>query len=260
MQCRDIIRYLEVLSPVGYAADWDNVGLLLGREEKEVRKVMVAVDATEEVIDHAITWGADMLITHHPLIFKPLKRICADDFIGKRVLNLLQEDICYYAMHTNFDVMGMADAAADKIQLRDRQVLEVTYEDAVNKEGYGRYGRLPKSMTLEECARFIKEAFEIEGVLVYGELHKNVEIAAISPGSVKSVVEDAVAAGVDVLISGDFDHHTGIDLVARGVTVIDAGHYGLEKIFVPYMKEYLSKQLPQLTVETEKEKCPYKIV
>lgn len=260
MQCREIIRCLEVLSPVRYAAGWDNVGLLLGREDKDVKKVMLAVDATEEVIDRAITWGADMLITHHPLIFKPLKRICAEDFIGKRVLNLLQEDICYYAMHTNFDVMGMADAAADKIGLKDRQVLEVTYEDSMNKEGYGRYGRLPKSMTLEECAYFVKETFGIEAVSVYGELDKNVEIAAISPGSVKSVVENAVASGVDVLISGDFDHHTGLDLVARDVAVIDAGHYGLEKIFVPYMKEYLTKQLPQLMVETEKEKCPYKII
>lgn len=260
MTCKEFIPFLEVMAPKKYAAGWDNVGLLLGREDKEIHKIMIAVDATDAVIDQAIRAGVDLLLTHHPMIFKPLNRICSNHFIGKRALNLLQEDICYYAMHTNFDVMGMADCAAEKIHLQNSQVLEVTFEDVKEKEGYGRYGQLPREMSLLECANMVKDAFGLENVIVYGEPERRLETAAISPGSVKSVVSFAVNAGVDVLISGDVDHHTGIDLLEQGVAVIDAGHYGLEYIFVEYMKKYIESKLPSMIIETEVKKCPYYIV
>ena len=134
MNAACIIDMLEELSPREYAEKWDNVGLLVGREDKEVNTVYIALDATDEVIDAAIECEADMLITHHPMIFSPLKRVCADDFIGRRILKLSKYDISYYAMHTNFDVMGMADAAADEIDLVDRDVLDVTYEDEIGVE------------------------------------------------------------------------------------------------------------------------------
>lgn len=260
MRCTDIMRRLEVLAPLSFAEQWDNVGLLAGRSAKEVKSVYLAVDATDEVIEDAVDAGADMLITHHPLIFSPLKSITAEHFIGRRVLKLLQADICYYAMHTNFDVMGMADAAADELRLLDRQVLEVTCEDEIAKEGIGRYGRLPEVMSLSACAAYVKEVFRLPAVRVYGEMNERIEIAAVSPGSAKSVIPSAVQAGVDVLISGDINHHMGIDLVAQGVSVIDAGHYGLEKLFVPYMQEYCRKKMPELVVLAAEEKSPYTVV
>ncbi len=260
MKCMDVMKRLEILAPANFAESWDNVGLLAGRSTKDVKKVYLAVDATDEVIEEAIDGEADMLITHHPLIFSPLKSITEENFISRRVLRLLQSDICYYAMHTNFDVMGMADAAADELNLKNRQVLEVTYEDDISKEGIGRFGRLPDAMTLRACAEYVKEVFDLEAVRVYGDLQEKVEIAAISPGSAKSVVPHALQAGVDVLISGDIDHHTGIDLVAQGVAVIDAGHYGLEKLFVPYMKDYFARNLPEITVEVATEKSPFTVI
>lgn len=260
MKCTEVIKRLEILAPPKFAEDWDNVGLLAGRSSKEIKKVYLAVDATDEVIEDAIELEADLLVTHHPLIFSPLKNITEENFVGRRILRLLQADMCYYAMHTNFDVMGMADAAADELRLRNRQVLQVTYEDEISKEGIGRYGRLPEGMKLSECARYVKETFKLPAVRVYGEPDEKVEIAAVSPGSAKSVVPFAVQAGVEVLISGDIDHHTGIDLVAQGVSVIDAGHYGLEKLFVPYMKDYFLRNLPNLLVETAEEKSPFSVV
>ncbi|MDE5680292.1 MAG: Nif3-like dinuclear metal center hexameric protein [Lachnospiraceae bacterium] len=185
MRCTDIMRRLEVLAPLGFAEKWDNVGLLAGRSTKEIKSVYLAVDATDEVVEEAIDSEADMLITHHPLIFSPLKSITAENFIGRRVLRLLQADICYYAMHTNFDVMGMADAAADELQLLDRQVLEITYEDNSVREGIGRYGRLPKVMSLAECDAYVKEILRLPYVRVYGETNERVEIAAVSTGSEK---------------------------------------------------------------------------
>lgn len=260
MKCAEIMERLEILAPEKFAESWDNVGLLAGRKEKDVKKVYLAVDATDEVIEDAIDAGADMLLTHHPLIFSPLKRITGEHFVGRRILKLIQSDICYYAMHTNFDVMGMADAAADELLLKDRQVLEVTYEDEISKEGIGRYGRLPRTMTLEECARYVKETFRLPAVRVYGELEETVEMAAISPGSAKSVAAWALQTGVEVLISGDIDHHMGIDLVAQGVSVIDAGHYGLEKLFIPYMQDFLERNLPELTVCAAEEKSPFAVI
>lgn len=260
MKCTDVMKRLEILAPANFAESWDNVGLLAGRSTKDVKKVYLAVDATDEVIEEAIDAEADMLITHHPLIFSPLKSITEENFISRRILRLLQADICYYAMHTNFDVMGMADAAADELNLKNRQVLEVTYEDEISKEGIGRFGRLPNAMTLRECAEYVKEVFDLEAVRVYGDLQEKVEIAAISPGSAKSVVPHALQAGVDVLISGDIDHHMGIDMVAQGVAVIDAGHYGLEKLFVPYMKDYFARNLSEITVEVAQEKSPFAVI
>lgn len=260
MKCTDIMKHLEILAPAHYAESWDNVGLLAGRRSKEVGKVYLAVDATDEVVEEAIDAGADMLITHHPLLFSPLKSVTEEDFIGRRIVRLLQADISYYAMHTNFDVMGMADAAADEMLLKNRQVLEVTYEDEISKEGIGRFGRLPQAMSLAECARLVKETFALEAVRVYGDLQEQVEIAAISPGSAKSVIPHALNAGVDVLISGDIDHHMGIDAVARGLFVIDAGHYGLEKLFVPYMKDYFARNLPEIAVVMAEEKSPFMVI
>lgn len=260
MRCDKIIESLERLSPSSFAESWDNVGLLAGRADKEVSRLCIALDATDEVIDEAVRVGADMLLTHHPLIFSPMKKITAEDFIGRRLIKLLQNDISYYAMHTNFDVMGMADAAADELGLKDRQVLNITYEDEIAKEGLGRYGRLIQIMTLEECASFVKETFELEHVKIYGEPDMPIEWAAVSPGSGKTMIKPAVSAGVEVLITGDIEHHEGLDAMAQGLAIIDAGHFGLEKIFIPYMKEYIRRELPQLTVFAAKEKNPFWIL
>lgn len=257
MRCSEIIESLEKLSPPSFAEDWDNVGLLAGRRDKEVDRIYLALDATDAVIDEAVQRGADMLLTHHPLIFSPMKKINTDDFIGRRIVKLLRNDMCYYAMHTNFDVMGMADAAADEISLKDRQVLEVTYEDEIAKEGIGRYGRLPQPMTLKECASSIQKIFHLDSVKIYGEPDKIVTWAAVSPGSGKSMIKPSVRVGADVLITGDIEHHEGLDAMAQGLMIIDAGHYGLEKIFIPYMQEYIKRELPQLTIYAAKEKNPF---
>ena len=113
MICREIIKEIEARFPKHYAMEWDNVGLQVGRSDKEVKRIYLALDATDEVIEEAADWGADMLITHHPMIFKAMKKINDEDFIGRRVLKLIRDDISYYAMHTNYDVIGMADLSAD---------------------------------------------------------------------------------------------------------------------------------------------------
>lgn len=260
MECKKVIELLEKQSPKSYACDWDNVGLLVGREDKEIQKIYIALDATDEAIEEAIANGADMLLTHHPMIFKGMKRVTQEDFIGRRIIRLIQNDMVYYAMHTNFDVMGMADLAADYLGISDTRVLEITSVSETGEEGIGRYGSLKKEMTVWECCEEVKQAFSLENVKVFGDLERKVKTAAISPGSGKSVISNALQAGVDVLITGDIDHHEGIDAVAQNMTVIDAGHYGVEHIFIPYMEQYLKREAKELEIAVQPLTFPFQII
>lgn len=260
MRCSEVMNILETMSPVMFAENWDNVGLLVGREDKTVHKVMLALDATDDVVEQAVLQGADLLVTHHPLLFSSIKRITEDDFIGRRLLKLIRNDICYYAMHTNFDVMGMADAAADAMGLQRCEVLEVTYEDDIAKEGIGRIGKLKQKMSLSDVAGLCKQAFSISRVRVYGEPDREVEKVAIVPGSGKDYIEQAIKKQADVYITGDIGHHNGLDAMEQGLAIIDAGHYGIEKLFVPYMEEFFADQMPGLSVVRASQSSPFYIL
>ena len=161
-------------------------------------------------------------MTHHPLIFKGIKQITTEDFIGRRLIRLIQNDIAYYAMHTNFDVKGMADLSAAMIGLLDTEVLDVTVYGNGREEGIGRIGSLMEPMALE--------------------------------------IGNAILKGAEVLITGDIDYHDGIDAAARGLCIIDAGHYGLEHIFIPYMKEYLKDRLANVEIISQDIASPYRIL
>ena len=260
MQCKELVRGLETMWPCSFAESWDNVGLLAGRADKEIRNVLLALDATDLVVEEAVRNGADMLLTHHPLIFSPMKKINTDDFIGRRLVQLIGHDISYYAMHTNFDVMGMADAAADELSLKDRRVLDVTYEDDISKEGCGRVGELKDSMRVEALAGLVKEKFHVPNVRVFGDLDSPVRTVAVMPGSGGGFIQDALAAGADAMITGDVGHHEGIDAVAQGLAVIDAGHYGIEKLFISYMEEFMKRELPGVQIYKAEIREPFIVV
>ena len=235
MLCKDIIKIIEQDYSPRYALSWDNVGLLAGRDDKEVAKIYVALDATDEVVDEAILAGADMLVTHHPLIFSGMKQVNNQNFIGRRLVKLIQHDISYYAMHTNYDVKGMADLAADYLKLENCQILDVTGENESGEpEGIGRVGEIPSAsdndeqrneISLADYCEEVKKAFALDTVKVFGDLKQNVHRVAICPGSGKSDIDQAIAAGADVYVTGDIGHHEGIDALARGLNIIDAGHY-----------------------------------
>ena len=258
MLCRDIMKVIESTYPKHAALEWDNVGLLVGRTEKEVKKIYVALDATDEVIEQAVAANADMLITHHPLLFSPLKKITDEHFIGGRVVKLLQHDISYYAMHTNYDVCGMADISAAILGLDGAETLEVT--DKESMEGIGKVGDFSGPMSLQSCGEFIKEKFQLDSVKVFGDLSSTVQRVAICPGSGKGMTELALEKNADVLVTGDIGHHEGIDAVAQGLAIIDAGHYGLEHIFIEDMANYLRKNIEGIVVETHEITHPFQVI
>lgn len=241
---------IEEKYPVSFAEHWDNSGFLVGDRNWEVKKVFLALDVTDETLKSAIAAGADMMITHHPLIFSGMKQVTAGDFIGRRILKLIENHICYYAMHTNFDVLGMAELSADLLKLTKRQVLEVTFEEGNRREGIGRTGMLPETMTLKACGSFVKEQYDLPFVKLYGDPERKVQKAAICTGSGKSLMKEVLRQKAEVYVTADMDYHSAMDAVAQGVSIIDAGHYGTEYIFMEYMKQELQKMLPNLAVET----------
>ena len=241
MKVKELTAWLENKYPAKAAEHWDNVGLLVGDDEAEVSHVFLALDLTEETLEEAIQAGADMIITHHPMIFSGIKKINNHDFTGRRIMRLIQNHISYYAMHTNYDVLGMADLSADYLKLEEREVLSMTEETRDRCEGLGRVGMLPKQMSLRECGEFVKAALSLNDVKIYGDL-------------------DVLAKGADVYVTGDIDHHTGIDAVASGLAIIDAGHYGTEYIFMDAMKKKLGENFPELPTTCAKVKSPYTIL
>ena len=259
MKCKEILQRIEEVYPADYAMEWDNVGLLAGRYEKEVKRIYVALDATEEVIEAAIRKGADLLVTHHPMIFAPQKKITDAEFIGNRLIRLIRNDIAYYAMHTNYDVLRMSELSAKYLGLSGASVLEVT-RDGEHKEGIGRVADLNDPLDLRACCEKVKDAFGLTHVQVFGELSGTVKRLAISPGSGKSMIGPALASGADVLVTGDIGHHEGIDAAAQGLTVIDAGHYGIEHIFIEDMREFLEKRLEGVSVTADPPRDPFLIV
>ena len=245
MKCRELIEVLETLAPRRCACDWDNPGLLAGRMEKKVKKILLTVDADDEAVKHAIAAGADMLISHHPLIFKPVRHVSDEDFIGRRLVSMIQADISYFAMHTNFDAAPgcMADVVAEKIGIAEGEPLEEMGEENGVPYGIGKIGQLIKPVNGMELAGQIKEAFGLPFVTVYGrELYETipVERAAACPGAGGSEIGEALRKGAQVLITGDISHHQGIDAAAQGMMIFDAGHYGLEHVFMDYMEEFLN--------------------
>lgn len=264
MLCKEIINIIEQKYARSYAMSWDNVGLLAGRSDKEVKKIYVALDATDDIVDEAIEFGADMLVTHHPLIMSGLTKITDEHFVGQRLIKLIRNDISYYAMHTNYDVKGMADLAGNKLKLKNPKVLEVTSTEETDGivcvEGIGRLAELLQPVSLRECCEFVKEAFSLENVKVFGNLDAQIRTIAICPGSGKSVIKTAIKKGADVLVTGDIGHHDGIDACAQNLSIIDAGHYGIEHIFIEDMAKYLRNNLNNVDVEVAKIRHPFTVV
>ena len=260
MKCREILDLLEKEYPIECAEEWDNPGLLLGDENVAVDKIMVALDAVDSVIEQAARENVQLLVTHHPLIFSSVRQINNRSVNGRRILKLAQKGIACYAMHTNFDIRGMAQINEEQLGLKECSVLFQTGEKDGKEEGIGRVGRLSEKMTLAELSEHVKASFQISGVLCYGKADLLVERAAVSSGSGKSMVKSACKAGAQVLITGDIDYHTAIDAMEDGLAIIDAGHYGTEYIFIEYMTKKLRKLCPSCEIIPAKQEEPFRIV
>ena len=256
MNSKEIIKKIEEAWPPTYALEWDNVGLLVGESKSEVKHILVALDVTDDVISQAIDMKADMIISHHPMIFSAIKRVTDEDFTGRRIMTLIKNDIACYAAHTNFDVKAMAKLNEESLELIDTKVLQVTVAGET-PQGFGRVGQIREPKSLRDFAEYVKQQLVIEDIRVFGNPEKEIKLVAISGGSGNNMVEDAIKAGADVLVTGDISHAKGLDAMAAGMAIIDAGHYGTECVFVPFVKDTLQQMFPQVQVSKANQSAPF---
>ncbi len=263
MKLEQILEKLEERYPLSCAEEWDNPGLIVGRPDAEIDTVLIALDATDAVIEQAVEEGSQLVLTHHPLIFGQLRNISGENFLGRRILRLAENGIACYAMHTNFDIRKMADLNAAQLQLKHATVLDVTGLDAYDlEEGLGKIGELPKPMRLSELALFVKKQMKVEEVRLYAPAGEDpeVKVVAVCGGSGRSTIPCAIHLGAEVLVTGDVDYHSAIDSLAQGLYLIDAGHYGTESCFIGHMAEEVTELFQELKVLTAPVEQPFRLV
>lgn len=260
MRVGEIIEVMDRLVPPYYAMDWDHSGLQVGDREQEVSRVYISLDCDDTAVREAEESSCELILTHHPLLFKPLERLCEQDFKGHRIRELVRNNISCFAMHTNYDVIRMADRNARDFHIMDAVLLmEAGVRDGV-PYGFGRVGDLREPMTLRDYAEMVKKAALLDEIRVYGDPDRVITRAAVASGAGKSALQDALLKGAQVLVTGDLDYHTATDAVSMGICMIDAGHYGTEYCFIDETAEMLKDVLPSLIVVKRSEEQPYQIL
>ena len=246
---QNVLDYLETIAPTYMKMDWDNVGLLCGSKEKVVSKILVALDPFENVCKEAAQLGADLLVTHHPLIFQAPKSITDETDLGKSVICLIQNNICAVNAHTNLDCApgGVNDTLAEKLGLFDIQVVSPT---GATEEGTP-WGLLRCGNVSQQslCAFLdtVKKTLGCEG-LRYVDGGKPVEKVAVGGGSCGDCISQAVAADCDTFVTADVKYNQFFDAKAMGINLIDAGHFHTENPIVPILAEKLQKAFPNVDV------------
>lgn len=234
MTIREIADILNAYAPVSLAEDFDNVGLLIGNGDREVRKALLTLDVDEFVAEEAVRWGADIIISHHPIMFSPIQKITGDTSEGRCILNLIENKIALYSAHTNLDSAhgGLNDLMCEILALENCRVLS----NPDNDFGLGRVGKLPEEITLCELAEKVKGLFGLDSIRYSGADMRTVSTVALCSGGGGSMVYDAVSSGADVYISGDLKYNNIRDLVFSGMGFIEIPHYSSE-IFAPKLFE-----------------------
>lgn len=251
--CKEIINLIENKYPLMLAEDYDNVGLLIGDDNMVIKKILVCLDINQAVVDEAIRNDVDMILSHHPLIFSPIKRILSRDPLSNLIIKIIRADICVYALHTNFDNAdnGMNDILAESLELIN-----------INKlgKGTGRYGILNNSTLFNEFCDFVKRKLNINSLKVSGDLNSMIRTIAVVGGAGSDFINDALALNCDVIITGDVKHHSALDGLNSGINIIDAGHFSTEIIALPYIAKLLTTITGIETLITRVNTNPFQMV
>ena len=244
MKVKDIINIIEEFAPLGIQEKWDNSGLCIGSPEDEVTSVLMGLDCTPELVDEAIACGADMIVTHHPLIFSGLKKISSDDLVGAAVIKAIKAGISIYAAHTNADnvIAGVSGAMAAKLGLENVTILDEDGEGT----GLGVVGDLPTPMTSQEAVDFVKARFNLKAMRTSKPIDGKISRIAMCGGSGGSLIGTAKAAGAQLYISGDISYHNFF--TSEGFMIMDIGHYESEIEIVGILFSLIKKKIPTFAV------------
>lgn len=237
----DILAFLDTLAPRSLKMDWDNCGLLCGRPGREVHRILVALDPFDTVIDEAIRVKADLLVTHHPLIFRNgLMAVNEDTEAGRCVLKLVENGIAAINAHTNLDIApgGINDVLA--------QTLGLNGIETIGEEGLLRRGTVP-AQPLPQFLAHVKQALGCDG-LRYVDGRENVHIVAVGGGACADEMQEALAAGCDTFVTSDVKYNQFRTAFQLGLNLIDAGHFHTENPAMPVLRDKLQAAFPEVEV------------
>lgn len=248
MLVQDVFSFLDELAPFSYAMDFDNSGLLAGDPSQPVQKILVALDCTDSVVKKAREIGADLIVTHHPVIFDPLKTVTADSIVHQ----LISSGISIICAHTNLDLArgGVNDQLARCLGLKCLEGLTpipCTDRDGKTVTEYlGRVSFLAEPMSPEDFAGFVKGRLGGNVRFVCG--NRPVHRVAVCGGSGSDCLEDAVRTGADALVTSEVKHHIFLLAAQQGITLIDAGHFHTEDVVVEPLCQQLRAAFPEVEV------------
>lgn len=249
---REIYDVLDRKAPFRYQADFDNAGFLVGRGDRTVTKVLVALDITPPVIGEAAEKGCQLIVAHHPVIWGQIGRVTDETSTGQKLLALMENNIAAICAHTNLDAAagGVNDQLARLVGLENPVPLETEGQDENGVAyGIGRVGLLAGGpVSLEEFVKRAKEALNLEGVRVMDAgvpVHK----VAVGGGACGSMLPLAKAQGCDTFLTSDLKHDLYLEAKILGVNLLDAGHYATETVVCPVVKTWLEEAFPGLEVE-----------
>ncbi|MBP3663295.1 MAG: Nif3-like dinuclear metal center hexameric protein [Bacteroidales bacterium] len=241
---KDVMAVIEEFAPLALQEKWDNSGLCIGSPEDKVSSVLLGLDCTPELVDEAIACGADMIVTHHPLIFSGLKKISAEDLVGEAVVKAIRAGISVYAAHTSADkvIAGVSGAMAARLGLKGVRILDEDGEGT----GLGVVGNLPEPMTAQDALELVKERFALKVVKSSKPVGCKIERVAMCGGSGGSLIGAARAAGAQLYISGDISYHNFF--TPEGFMIMDIGHYESEIEIVDILFSLIKKNFPTFAV------------
>ena len=244
MKVRDVIKVIEDFAPISIQEGWDNSGLCIGSPEDEVTSVLLALDCTEALVDEAVQCGADMIITHHPLIFSGLKTISPEDQVGAAVIKAIRHGVAVYAAHTSADkvIAGVSGAMAEKLGLENVRILD---EDG-DGTGLGVVGELPQPFTAEQAVALVKDKFALKVMKASRPVDGLIRRIAMCGGSGSSLIHAARKSGAQLYISGDISYHNFF--TPRGFMIMDIGHYESEIEIVNILFSLIKKNFPTFAV------------
>lgn len=230
---KDVMQIMNEIAPAQMAEDWDNVGLMLGRVDKIIRRILVALDVTPEVVQQAIAGNYDLIISHHPLIFKPIRCLTNLDWQQKLILTLAEHNIAVFSAHTNLDSVsgGVNDLLAKALGIEDYDILD-------EASSIGRIGTVNPT-SIEQFAAAVKTGLKADYVVV-GNAGKGVHKVAICGGAGADFIETAIAKGADTMVTADVKYHEAQRAIFGGMNIIDAGHQATERIVLESLADRLS--------------------
>jgi len=249
---KNIMDIMEKMAPTHMAEGFDNVGLIIGHEDVIVSRLLLALDATDAVVDEAIKLGCQAIITHHPIIWSPLKTITSQNPQGKRLLKLIENGISVYASHTNLDACegGVNDMLFDILELRHKEMVSERQLSVY----LGRAGKPYQPLPLAKFAAFVKDKLKVDTTTYCGDPNATVHKVGIIGGSAanEGFFADMLAAGCDTFITADIKYSAALLAADMGLNLIEATHYGSEIIFAKGLKPYLLANLPNVEVFVSK--------